>query len=68
VRVVSMEKELTKLADVTVELAKGNGRMNLIEDRQLAQGKRLDETGAALGRQLEELTRRLNVLIDERRS
>ena len=43
-----VEKELAKLSDVMVKLAEGTGRMNLIEDRQMAQGKRLDALTEAM--------------------
>src|SRR5689334_2425509 len=36
--------DVEKLNDIMVELAKTEGRMNLIDERMLSQGKRLDES------------------------
>jgi 3-methyladenine DNA glycosylase AlkD len=35
--------ELKKLAEIMVTLAQTNGRIDRVEDRQLAEGKRIDE-------------------------
>jgi len=42
-RFSNIEKKLDQLSDVVVTLAKQDGRLNIIDDRMLAQGKRLDE-------------------------
>ena len=47
-RLGNLEEDVKKMSDVLVELAKTDGRMNLIEDRILAQGKRLDEATSVL--------------------
>jgi hypothetical protein len=40
--------EMKKLGDVLIELTRADGRMNLMDDRVLAQGKRLDSMTEAL--------------------
>lgn len=47
-RVEAVERQLEKLSDVTTKMAEGTGRMNLIDDRMLAQGKRLDTLSEAV--------------------
>ena len=47
-RLGNLEEDVKKMSDVLVELAKTDGRMNLIEDRIFAQGKRLDEATSVL--------------------
>jgi len=39
----ALTKELQKVGEILISLAQANGRMDRIEDRQLAQSKRFDE-------------------------
>lgn len=52
-QIASIEKDVKKMGDVLVLLAEQSGRINLMEERQLAQGKRLDDTTARLNRHIE---------------
>lgn len=45
VRLDAMQNEMTKVTDVMVTLATQKGEINLINERMLAQGKRLDDLG-----------------------
>lgn len=56
VRLVGVENEMKKLVDVNIRMAENKGRMDLIEERQLAQGKRLDASVDAINKQLLTLT------------
>lgn len=38
-----MQEELKKVGEILLSLARTDGRMDRLEDRQLAQGKRLDD-------------------------
>jgi len=42
-QITEMKEQLKKLTDVAVEQAEMRGRFGRIEDRQLAEGKRLDD-------------------------
>lgn len=56
-KVVDISKEIVELRKVSVTLAENNGRMNLIDERMLAQGKRFDE----LAKDVKELIRERSV-------
>lgn len=52
-RVDSLADEMKKLSKVLVNQTEQTGRINLVEERQLAQGKRLDETSARISRHID---------------
>lgn len=52
-RLTALEDDAKQMSKILVQLADNNGRFNLSEERQMAQGKRLDE-----------LTRRINDVLD----
>ncbi len=52
-QLVSVFKELEKLGNVLVALAEQKGEMALVQERQLLQGKRLDELTARLNRHID---------------
>lgn len=47
-RFAELEEKLDKLSSVVVALAKQDGRLNIVDDRMLAQGKRIDEVFKAI--------------------
>lgn len=49
-RITALEDDAKNMSRVLVQLADNNGRFSLLEERQMAQGKRLDEMRAAVTR------------------
>lgn len=63
-----MQIELEKLGNILVTLADFKGEMNLIQERQLAQGRRLDESVTELNKSKDRIWARLEKLEEQHRS
>lgn len=48
--ITDMKAELKKLGDVILQLAKVNGRLDIVDERVLLTGKRLDDLSVRLGK------------------
>lgn len=48
--ITEIKTGLRKVTDILIELSKISGRIDRVEDRQMAQGKRLDQTETRLNR------------------
>jgi len=47
-QVQDFKKEMKRLSDVLIKLTEQDGRMNIVDERMLAQGKRLDSIAQTL--------------------
>ena len=54
-----LKEELEKLGNVLVTIADFRGEINLLNERQLAQGKRFDETAQRVATQLDGIAQRV---------
>jgi hypothetical protein len=59
-----LKVQIEKLGEVLIEQAKADGRMRLMEERQLAEGKRIDTYQAAISRQIELLSASMTALAE----
>lgn len=62
---VRQTSEITELKTSIDKLFDSNSRLSLFEERQMAQGKRMDEVNALHARRLDEINARLNVHLDQ---
>lgn len=53
VRVDAIAEEMKKISNILINQAEQSGRINLIEERQLAQGKRLDDVSSRVSRHID---------------
>jgi len=52
-QMLALDAEVKKLSNVLIDLANLNGRLTLFEERQVAQGKRVDEAVSRMNRHID---------------
>lgn len=70
--ITDLKLQIEKLGDILIEQVKADGRMRLMEERQLAEGRRIDSYQSAItdqfklfGQQMNELSLRVNRYISD---
>lgn len=63
--ITDLKMDVRELSKLVIELTELNGHLNLLEERQLLSGKRLDEYQSLMSERLNELSARFNRYVDD---
>lgn len=57
--ITELKMQVEKLSEILIEQVRAEGRMHLIEERQLAEGRRIDQYQAAITDQIREFMKQM---------